>query len=108
MLHRALEDPIPPAEADADTATMAETARDIERSERRREMLAELAEISMRLARSLGDHVEARVEHEKKSADAPPHSKAAAAAFDKMAQIVRRTVALEAKLAEGVKARRES
>ena len=49
MLHRALLDPIPPAETDADTAATAEAARDIARGERRREMLAELAEIGMRL-----------------------------------------------------------
>ena len=107
MFDRALQDPTPPAEADADTAATAEAARDIARGERRREMLAELAEISLRLARSLGDLVEARVEHEKTCKDAPSHSKDAAAAFDKMAQTVRRTLALEAKLAEGVKARRE-
>jgi hypothetical protein len=107
MLHRALLDPTPPADTDADTVASAEASRDIERDERRREMLTELAEISMRLARSLGDLVEARVEQEKTSKDAPAHSKDAAAAFDKMAQTVRRTLALEAKLAEGVKARRE-
>ena len=103
MLHRILQDPIPPAETDA----VAEASIADERGERRREMLAELAEIGMRLARSLGDLVEARIDHEKKTADAPPRSKDAAAAFDMMAQTVRRTLALEAKLAHGVKARRE-
>ncbi len=107
MFHRVLQDPIPPVDTDADTAATAEAARDIARGERRREMLAELAEISMRLARSLGELVDARVDHEKKSADAPSHSKDAAAAFDKMAQTARRTLTLEAKFAEGVKARRE-
>jgi hypothetical protein len=57
MLHRALLDPTPPADTDADTVASAEASRDIERDERRREMLTELAEISMRLARSLGDLV---------------------------------------------------
>ena len=107
MLHRALLDPIPPADEDVDTAAMAQAAIADERGERHRRMLAELAELGMRLARSLGELVEARVEHEKKTADAPSHSKDAAAAFDKMAQTVRRTLALEAKLAEEVKARRE-
>ena len=48
----------------------------------------------MGLAQSLGGLVQARVDHEKNSKDAPPHSKDAAAAFDKMAQTVRRTTAL--------------
>jgi hypothetical protein len=108
MLHRALLDPTPPTDTDADTAASAEASRDIERGERRREMLVRLAELSMRLAESLGSLVEARVEQEKTSKDAPSHSKDAAAAFDKMAQTVRRTLALEAKLAEGLKARREA
>ena len=93
MLHRVLQDPIPPAETDADTAAVAEAARGIERGERRREMLAELAEV--------------RIEREKKSDDAPKRSEDAAAAFDKMTQTVRRTLALEARLAEGVTLRRE-
>ena len=107
MLHRALLDPTPPAEAEADTAAMAEEAIAVERGERHRRMLVEMAEIGMRLLRSLGELVDARVEQEKKDADAPSRSKDAAAAYDKMAQTVRRTLALEAKLAEGVKARRE-
>ena len=104
MLHRALQDPIPPAEA---AAAMAEAASAAERGERHQRMLAELAEISMRLVRSLGELVDAHVEQEKKDADAPSRSKDAAVAYDKMALTLRRTLALEAKLAEGVKARRE-
>ena len=107
MLHRALQDPIPPADTDADTAAMADTERDIERGERHLRMLAELAEIGMRVARLLGEVVEARIETETKPDGAPARSEDAAAALDKMAQTVRRTLALEARLAEGVKARRE-
>jgi hypothetical protein len=107
MLHRALQDPIPPADEDADTAAMAEAAIAVEREERHRKMLAELAEIGMRLVRSLGDLVELRIEREKKGEVSPGRSEDAASAVDKMAQTVRRTVALEATLAEGVKARRE-
>ena len=108
MLHRALLDPIPPADADTDTAAMAETARDVERGERHLAMLAELAEIGMGLARSLGELAQARIEREKKADEPPARSEDAAAAFDKMAQTVRRTLALEASLAAGVKARRET
>jgi len=107
MLHRALLDPIPPADTDADTAAMAETISAIERGERHLRMLAELGEIGMRLARSLGQLVDARVERELKGEVAPGRSEDAAAAVDKMVQTVRRTLALEARLAEGVKARRE-
>jgi hypothetical protein len=107
MLHRALLDPIPPADADVDTAAMAETERAIERGERHLRVLAELTEIGLRLVRSLSVLVDAHVERELKSADAPARSKDAAAAVDKMTQTVRRTVALEARLAEGVKARRQ-
>jgi len=107
MLHRTLQNPIPPAEADVDTAAMVETARAIERGERHLRMLAELSEIGMNLARALGELAQARIELEKKGEAAPARSEDAAAAFDKMAQTVRRTLALEAKLAEGVKARRE-
>ena len=107
MLYRALLDPIPPAEADTDTAAMAETARDLERGERHLAMLAELSEIGMGLARSLGELAQARIEREKNGEAAPGRSEDAAAAFDKMAQTVRRTAALEARLAAGVKARRE-
>ena len=107
MLHRALLDPIPPADTEAETAAMAETASAVERGERHLRMLAELAEIGMRLARSLGQLMDARVERELKGEVAPGRSEDAAAAFDKMAQTVRRTAALEARLAEGVKAHRE-
>ena len=70
-------------------------------------MLAELAEIGMGLARSLGELAQARIEREKKAEEAPARSEDAAAAFDRMSQTVRRTLALEARLAAGVKARRE-
>ena len=107
MLHRPLHDPIPPADTEVDTAAMAEAERVIERGERHLRMLAEMAEVGMRLMRSLGELVDAHVEREKMGDDAPARIKDAATAFDKMTQTVRRTIALEAKLAEGVKARRE-
>ena len=107
MLHRTLQDPIPPADTDVDTAAMAEATSAIERGERHLRMLVELGEIGMTLARSLGELAQARIEQEKKGEDAPARSEDAAAAFDKMAQTIRRTLALEARLAEGVKARRE-
>ena len=107
MLRRALLDPIPPADTEVDTTATAQTVGAIERGERHLKMLAELGEIGMRLARSLGQLVDTRVERELKNEVAPGRSEDAAAAFDKMAQTVRRTAALEAMLAAGVKARRE-
>ena len=59
-----------------------EAASAVERGERHRRMLVEMAEIGMRLLRSLGELIEARVEQEKKDADAPSRSKDAAAACD--------------------------
>jgi len=107
MLYRALLDPTPPADADIDTAAMAEAAAAVERGERRLRLLAELTEIGMSLARSLGELAQARIEKEKNGEAAPGRSEDAAAAFDKMAQTVRRTAALEARFDEAVKARRE-
>ncbi len=86
---------------------MAETAIADERGERHLEMLAEMAETSMKAARVLGDLVELRAEREKKGEPSPGRSEDAASALAKMAQTLRRTLALEAKFAEGVKARRE-
>ena len=108
MLHRVLLDPIPPADADDDTAAMAETAREVERGERHLAMLAELSQIGMRLARSLGDLAEARTAAARSDENLAAHGEdAAAASFDKIALTVRRTLFLEAKLAAGLKVRRE-
>jgi hypothetical protein len=107
MLHRALLDPTPPADTDDDIAAMAEGVAGLERGERHLKMLGELAEIGMDLARSLGELARARIERELKGEAAPGRGEDAAAAFDRMAQTVRRTIALEARLAEGVKVRRQ-
>jgi hypothetical protein len=107
MFHRVLQDPIPPADTDADTAAVAEMSIADERGERRLRMLAEMAELSMKAARLLGDLVELRVEREKKGEPSPGRSEDAASALAKMAQTLRRTLALEAKFAEDAKSRRQ-
>ena len=66
MLHRALLDPTPPADADIDTAAMAEAAAAVERGERRLRLLAELTEIGLRLAKRLAELAEVRIERELK------------------------------------------
>ena len=112
MLYRSLPDLTAPTEADLDTAAMAATQAAVERGERHLRVLARLTEIGMNLAEALGDLAEARIEVAKKAArneDAAPapFEDSTTTAFNKIAQTVRRTVALEAKLAAGVKAGRE-
>ena len=100
MLHRAIRDPVAPADTDADLAA-------VERGERHLRLLAEIAEIGMGLVRSLGELAQARVRRELNGEDGAARAEDAAAAFDKMSQTVRRTLALEARLAEGVTLRRQ-
>ena len=109
MLYRSLPDPSPPADADLDTAAMAAAEADVERGERHLRVLARLTEIAMNLAEALGRQVEARIEATTRDDASPaPGDNPGLAAFEKMARTVRRTVALEAKLAAGVKIRRDS
>ena len=108
MLYRACPDLTPPTEADLDTPEMAETAAAVERGERHLRVLAHLTEVASRLSDALGRLAEARIEAAiaDRDADLKP-SEVASAAFGKMAQTVRRTVALEAKLASEVNTRRD-
>ena len=108
MLYRSLPDPIPPADADLDTAAMAATQAVVERGEYHLRVLGELTEIGMKLARSLGELAEARIEAAKKEDRAlTPAEDATVASFNKVAQTVRRTVALRDKLDAEVKVRRD-
>ena len=68
----------------------------VERGERHLRLMAELSDIGMTLATSLAELAQTRIEKELKGEVAPGRSEDAAAAVDKMAQTVRRTVALEA------------
>jgi hypothetical protein len=107
VLYRSLQDPIPPADADLDTAAMVETEAALERGERHLRVLVELTEIAMKLARSLGELAEARIEAVKTADGALAPGEDPAAAFNKIAQTIRRTLALEAKLAKDVKSGRD-
>lgn len=97
MDYRPCPDLTEPPQPPADTPDMIEAARAVERGERHGRMLARLAEIGMELAEDLAER--ARAEKEADIADV-------AGAFAKIAQAVRRTIALEAHLGEGVGARR--
>jgi hypothetical protein len=109
MPYRPLPDLPPPAEADLDTAAMAASEASIARGERHLRILARLTDIAMTLAEALGRKAEAQIQATATPADgATATGQDAAGAFDRMAQTVRRTIALEARLAAGVKAGRES
>jgi hypothetical protein len=109
MLYRSLPDLPPPSEADLDTAAMAASEASIERAERHLRILARLTDIAMNLAEGLGRKAEAHIEATATPSDAAPKSgDDPNIAFGKMAQTVRRTIALEARLAAGVKAGRDS
>ena len=85
-----MEEPAPPAE----TPAMAEAAASVERGERQRAMLARLAELGMALAERIVEQTTGEGAAE------------AGAAFAKVAQAVRRTLALETHLAEGLGGKR--
>jgi hypothetical protein len=102
MLYRTLDDPAPPADANLENLAAA-----LERDERHLRVLARLTQIAMDLAEALGEAAKARIETGKTEDRPPaPTDTATIDAFNTIAQTVRRTVALEAKLAEGVKTRR--
>ena len=108
MLYRSRPDLPAPTEADLDTAAMAASEESLERAERHLRMLGRLADIAMNLAEALGRKAEAQIEAPTEATAPPAAAQDANTAFGKMAQTVRRTLALEARLAAGVKAGRDS
>jgi hypothetical protein len=96
--HR-VPDLTPPAEADLDTPEMAEASACVDRGEADLGMLERLARIGMELAEAQGDYVRWRLAAAT-GADAPlKPGEDPTAAFDKLAQTVRRTLALKSRLA---------
>ena len=106
MIYRPCPDLPPPSDADLDTPETGEASTAISRSERHLRMLAELAEITMNLARSLGELAQARIEEVKSTDAVLAPGEDPAAAFSKISQTLRRTIDLEARLADQVNTRR--
>ncbi len=107
MFYRPCPDTLPPADTDIDDPAMAEAAAILELGEQDLRMLARLAEIAMRLAEKLGAYAEARLTAATIEGAAPLAPREdPAAAFNKMAQTVRRILALRARIAAGVETTR--
>jgi hypothetical protein len=104
MLYRALQDPAPPVDADVDTAAMPAA----ERAEWHVQVLGEVVESSLTLMRTLGELAIARVEAAKaEGRGLAPADDLTLAAYNKVTQTLRRTVALRDKLDAQATARRE-
>ena len=108
MLYRSLPDLTPPTDADLDTEAMVEAAASVERGERHLRVLARLTEIGMRIAEALGRQIEAKIEAGTAEDAVLKPGEDPTTAFNKIALTVRRTVALEAKLASEVNTRRDA
>ena len=103
MFYRPCPDMLPPADTDIDDPAMAGAAATLELGEQDLRMLARLAEIAMRLAEKLGAYAEARLTAATIEGAAPLAPREdPTAAFNKMAQTVRRILALRARIAAGL------
>jgi hypothetical protein len=106
MPYRIVATPQPPPEADIDTPEMVEAALAVDRDDEDVLMLKELAEIGMRLVRAHETYATARLAKVAADGSALNPGENPHAPYDKLAQTIRRTVALKKQLAEGVKTRR--
>jgi hypothetical protein len=106
MRYRPVPTPRPVPEADLDTPEMIEAARAAERDEHDVRVLAEVVEIGMRLMRAHEACATARLARLAGDGAAPNPGEDPTAAFSKIAQTIRRTIALKAQLGEGIRARR--
>jgi hypothetical protein len=99
MRSRVIKDPAPPSQADYDTAETLAAAAAIEQDEWHFQVLGDVAEISLTLTRSLGELAAARIETAKaESRGLSASDEATLTAFNKVAQTLRRTIALRDKL----------
>ena len=100
-------DPKPPAEADLDSPEMAEAAAFIDSAEEDLRMLTRLARIGMALAEAQALYAKARLAAASVDGGAPlKPGEEPTAASHKIAQTVRRTIALKVKLAQDLEKRR--
>jgi len=107
MPYRVIQTPQAPPEAEIDSPEMVEAAAAVDGSEQDVLMLAELAEIGMDLARAQGAYAKARLAAAVAEDGAPlAAGEDPTAAFNKLAQTVRRIIALKARLTEDISQRR--
>ena len=106
MLFRTVQNPQPSPEADIDTPEMVETAALVAGGDEDVAMLAELARYGMELAKAQRDYAAARLAAVTAEGGALNPGEDPNAAFGKIAQTVRRTLALKAKLKAELEKRR--
>lgn len=103
MLYRSCPDIDPPDDADLDDPTMALAAAVLARGEQNLRTLSRLTEVGMELVEALGAYAKARFAAAAVAGEPLKPGEDPTAPFNKIAQTVRRTIALQAKLDEDVK-----
>ena len=106
MTYHRIPDPRPAPEADIDTPEMAETAAAVESGDEDLRMLARLARIGMELAEAQGDYAKARLAAATGDNAALKTGEDPTGPFNKIAQTVRRIVALKTRNAGDLERRR--
>ncbi len=106
MRYRRLTTPQPTPEAEIDSPEIIEAAAFVESGDELLAMLAELARYGMELAQAQRDYAMARLAAVTVAGAALNHGEDPTAAFNKISQTVRRTIALQLKLKEDVGKRR--
>ena len=106
MRYRLITTPLPPTEADIDTPEMIEAAVAAGRDEHDVRVLTDVIEIGMRLMLAQEAYAAARLAALAAAGAALNPGEDPTAAYSKIAQTVRRTVALKKQLGEEIKTRR--
>jgi hypothetical protein len=106
MTYHRIPDPRPAPETDIDTPEMAETAAALENGDEDLRMLARLAQIGMELAEAQGDYARARLAAATGETADLKTGEDPTAPFNKIAQTVRRIIALKTRTAGDLERRR--